>query len=266
VITEKVHENDRIAAHTPLLTYCAKSNGCILRVCLRQNECQWSVNDFLSCTSRNENVIWSLLYIIKVLAACIGKRDSDTLTAKYWGWAPTERQQFLVLHLGYSKWCLIADINKQEVGSLYRQTRMRYSCDSLLDNNNLSHFQRCNTVFMGMLTYRTGQNFINRQSQPHPAMINHDARPKVVHTPLTRIVKMGQGACMCFFGWYRRPIHWLCLTTTKSLFNYLIYTTKNCWRSVDAHLQDGAGSELLSRLPIMAANCLIMYNNDQINF
>jgi len=34
--------------------------------------------------------------------------------------------------------------------------------------------------------------------------------------------------------------------------------TKNCWRSIDAHCQDAAGSVLLSHLPLWAANTWFM--------
>ena len=44
-------------------------------------ERQWSVDDFLSGESGKSKAIRSFQYIIKVLAAFIGKKDSDTLRA-----------------------------------------------------------------------------------------------------------------------------------------------------------------------------------------
>jgi len=44
----------------------------------------------------NYTVIWLLLCITDVLAAFIGKRDSDTVTTPFWECASTERQRFLV--------------------------------------------------------------------------------------------------------------------------------------------------------------------------
>jgi len=41
---------------------------------------------------------------------------------------------------------------------------------------------------------------------------------------------------------------------------------KNCCCTVDAHYQDGVESVLLLLLPIKAANTLVMYNHNQINF
>jgi len=48
-----------------------------------ENERQWSVNDFRFCKYGNCIVIWSLLGITYVLAALIGKRDSNTVTAPF---------------------------------------------------------------------------------------------------------------------------------------------------------------------------------------
>jgi len=56
VIKEKVDEDYRMAAKTPLLMYYAKSNGCILGIHPWQNERQQSVNDFWSCKSGNYKV------------------------------------------------------------------------------------------------------------------------------------------------------------------------------------------------------------------
>ena len=69
---------------------------------------------------------------------------------------------------------------------------------------------------------------------------------------------MGQGACRFLFSHYRLPIHRLCITTDKSLFNYMTYKTQNRWRSVDAHFQNGAGSVLLSLLAWKTANTSFM--------
>jgi len=50
---------------------------------------------------------------------------------------------------------------------------------------------------------------------------------------------IGQWPWRCLFCLFRLSIRSLCITTTKSHFNFLTYTTKNCWRSVDSHFQDG---------------------------
>jgi len=65
-------------------------------------ERQRSINNVWSCKSGNSKAIWSFLSIIKVLAAFIGNKDSDTLHATTWKWASTDRQQFLGFHHGQS--------------------------------------------------------------------------------------------------------------------------------------------------------------------
>jgi hypothetical protein len=46
---KNIHEEDRTTVETLYLIISAKVNGCIMRICLWQNERQRSVNDFLSC-------------------------------------------------------------------------------------------------------------------------------------------------------------------------------------------------------------------------
>jgi len=123
-----------------------------------------------------------------VLAAFLGKRGSYTLPAPSWQWSWTERQRFLVLHLGQSKWRMITDIYQLEVGSLCRSISKWCSRDSLMDNHNLIHFRGCNWVILSVLAYKTGQNFVYRLWRPHRTLINHDARQKVVDAPLTLIL------------------------------------------------------------------------------
>jgi len=62
------------------------------------------------------------------------------------------------------------------------------------------------------------------------------------------------------------PTHRLCVFTTKSRFYSPTDRTKNRWRSVDAHFQDGAGSVFLTLLPIKHANTLIMCIHYQVAF
>jgi len=62
------------------------------------------------------------------------------------------------------------------------------------------------------------------------------------------------------------PTHRLCVLTTKLRFYYLTYRTKNRWRSVDAHFQDGAGRVFLTLLSIKDANTLIMCIHYQVAF
>jgi hypothetical protein len=48
---ENIHEEDRTTVKTLYLIISAKVNGCIMLIRLWQNECEWNVNNFLSCKS-----------------------------------------------------------------------------------------------------------------------------------------------------------------------------------------------------------------------
>jgi len=50
--------------------------------------------------------------------------------------------------------------------------------------------------------------------------------------PFSRI---GQQPCHLLFWMLRLPIHWFCVTVTKSCFKYLTYMVTNSWHSADAH-------------------------------
>jgi len=64
------------------------------------NECQQSVNHFWSCILGNLSGNWLQIVITEVEASLNGKRGSAALYAPSWKWASTERQQFMVSHLG----------------------------------------------------------------------------------------------------------------------------------------------------------------------
>jgi len=87
---------------------------------------------------------------------------------------------------------------------------------------------------------------------------------KIVDTPLTLMLRMGQWPCCYHFCHSMRPIRPLCITMTKSPVKYRTYKTTNHWRSIDAQAKNGAVTVLLSLLPIMAASTSVMHNNDQV--
>jgi len=146
------------------------------------------------------------------------------------------------------------------------QISMRYSHDSLHVSNTWLHRQCCNEEFVSILAYNNRQNFIYRQQWTHRTCNTPNARPKIVHPLLTLIFNIGQGACRVLFRLSRGPLLWFCLAMTKSLFNHLTYMTKNHWSFVDTHFENGAGSALLSLLPIKAANTSFMNVHNQLPF
>jgi len=84
----------------------------------------------------------------------------------------------------------------------------------------------------------------------HHTLITNGERAKIVDAPLMPILIQGHGACCYLFSVSSRPILWLYIGTTISLWNYPTYKTKNRWCSVDTQIQNGAGSVRLTPLPI----------------
>jgi len=72
-------------------------------------------------------VIWSLLCITNVLAAFIGKYDTNIVKAAFWEWASTEHQWFWALNYGQFMFRLVADIHWWDIGSLWGQKQQRHA-------------------------------------------------------------------------------------------------------------------------------------------
>jgi len=91
--------------------------------------------------------------------------------------------------------------------------------------------------------------------------ITHVPAPIILGTPMTLIVRMGQYVVyewlqpnVTLFCEGRLPSHRLWIAVTSWLFDYRTYMTKNRWRCVEAHFQDGAGSLILLFLIWQACN------------
>jgi len=106
--------------------------------------------------------------------------------------------------------------------------------------------------------YKGSQYFVYDYVQPIAQKITQDAWPRIVDAPLMLNFMIGQRAWYYHFCLYEQPILHLWLRATYHPADYPRYMTKNCWRSVDAHFHDGAGSVLLFLLPIEAANTSFM--------
>jgi len=94
---------------------------------IHYNECYRSVDNYLSCKYDNWKVIWSLICSTNILATCIGKRHSDTVTAPFWNWASTDRQWFLGFHLGQPIWRSVENIQKWSIGCLLKQKQLQHA-------------------------------------------------------------------------------------------------------------------------------------------
>jgi len=91
-----------------------------------------SFNDLWCWTNGNYIVISSLLCVTDVLAAFVGKRDSNTVTAPFTEWESTERQRFVVLSLRSLHSDLVALMHHRCIGCWYRQQRQQHVHRSIL--------------------------------------------------------------------------------------------------------------------------------------
>jgi len=83
-------------------------------------DCQQSVNAFRCCIMFIPRAPLRHMSAINILAAVLCKCNREMVTAAVWKWASTERQQFCVLHLVYSKGCATAFTHNRSIGSLCR--------------------------------------------------------------------------------------------------------------------------------------------------
>ena len=95
--------------------------------------------------------------------------------------------------------------------------------------------------------------------------ITQDRAAIILDTALTLIIRRGQYLVyewlqpnVTLFCQGRLPLHRLWIAVTRSLFKYHTYKTKDRWRSIDAHFQDGAGGLIQSFLIWKAANTSLM--------
>jgi len=60
-------------------------------------------------------------------------------------------------------------------------------------------------------------------------------RPQIIDALLTLILRKWQWSYWCLFCLFKLPICRLCITATRSLFNYRTYKTRDCWPPIDGH-------------------------------
>jgi len=116
-----------------------------------------------------------------------------------------------------------------------------------------------------VLAPKGSQYLINGYLQPIRTEITQDANLNIIDPPLLLILRMGQWPCYSLCCLFKLLISRLCISSTKSPFNYRTYKNKNRWCSVDAHFQSVAVILSVSLLPMKAANMLVMHNSEQIS-
>ena len=107
MITDKVHEDARMAAKTLWMINYAQLNDYILWIRPWQIEHQRSINDFWFCIVGNLSCELLHTVINGVLAALIGKMVGSRGANPLWQWASTLHQRYFDMHFGLSEWqCL----------------------------------------------------------------------------------------------------------------------------------------------------------------
>jgi len=120
------------------------------------------------------------------------------------------------------------------------------------------------TVLLSLVPITAANTLVLPNSDQITIQIPYLQEHKIVDTALTLILRLGKWPCCRVVCLLKLPIRRLCLTVTKSLFNYHTYKTNDYWPSFDAHSPNGAETVLLSVLPKQAADILDMPNSDQI--
>ena len=127
-----------------------------------------------------------------------------------------------------------------------------------------------NVCVMRYLNWKGCHDFVYELLPHFYTLITHDPAPIILDTPLTLIFRMGHyldyewlQPNVTLFCHGRRPLHRLWIALTRLLSNYRTYKTRNCWRSVDAHFLDGAGSLIRLFLIWKAGNTSFMNGCNQ---
>jgi len=105
----------------------------------------------------------------------------------------------------------------------------------------LMHLWRCllggsSGIVTSIIANTGGQYWYYVLMPLHSLVISQDARPKIVHTPLRLISRMGQRACRMHFHLSRPPILPCWINNTMQPLDCWMGKKIDRWRSVDAHL------------------------------
>jgi len=202
----------------------------------------------------------------EVLAAFIGKREWETLPAPSWKSAWMDHQQLLAVHHGESQRnvAVIVYIHCCDCFCMLKGART-LSSSSVNKIGCYCPGGCCGNIAF-LSTYKGCHVLVQEYFWSCATHITEDARPEIVDARLTLIFTMGQQVYRYQFCQQRWPIISLWLSATYRPSDYPRCKMRNCWCSVDAPFSDEVGSLKFRFLPLKAANTMIMYNHDQINF
>jgi hypothetical protein len=127
------------------------------------------------------------------------------------------------------------------------------SC-SIVNKMNCYCAGGCHRNIRCLYAYTGCQLLVYRHLRLNTTQTTQYTSSKIVHTELTLIITISQGACRFLIWLQRRSILHLWLSAFKLHTDYTWCKIQKCWHSVDAHFRNGADSVSLFTLIIMAAN------------
>jgi len=171
-----------------------------------ENECEESINNVWSCESGDLKAIWSWIYIIKVLAIIVYIWSFDGFYRLKSLWTVGHSNVNVI------SWCCQGGCCRNDY------------CLSMWKGFEL-------LIYKGLWSSATP--------------ITKDGRPKIVDAQLTLVSDMAHRVSRFLFRLKRQPMPHLKMSATNCHSDYPRFKSKNCWRAIDAHFQQAAGSVFL---------------------
>jgi hypothetical protein len=139
------------------------------------------------------------IVINKVLAAFIGKRQSESLPAPWWKWVSMECQPLLAFHYGELPQAVAIFVYIRGINCFGTLQGSQILSSSGVNNMGCYCPGRCG----GNIPHRSAHNgchiLVYGYFWSSATHITDDARPKIIDALLTLIFMMGQGAFHCLF-------------------------------------------------------------------
>ena len=204
--------------------------------------------------------------ITEVLAAFIGKGETETFLPPSWKWASMECQPLLALHHGQSQRDVAVIVYKHHFDCFWTLNSSWILSGCFVNEMRCNCPGGCRRNIPFLFTYIGCQQHLYVCFRSRVTHMTEDAKPRIVDALLTLIFKIGQEGYCYLLGQSQQPILHLRHSTTYCLWHYPGCKTKNRWRSAGAYCQLKVGRVSERILPVTATDSSIMYNHDQINF
>jgi len=122
-----------------------------------------------------------------------------SVDAQFQNWAGSVSLSLLPIKAAYTSVMNVSDQTPCRVTMMQSQTLLTHCWHSFSQWG-----RQCVTV---SFAYKCSLYLIYEGLHPIATQITQDARPKIIDSPLTLIVRMWQGVCLTCFWLYRQPIH-----------------------------------------------------------